>query len=211
MNVGRPVSAVLFALSRGPVLFYSGQEVGEPAEGIEGFGGDDGRTTIFDYWSMPEFTKWVNGHRYDGARLSPKQRELRAYYGRLLKLLQQPALRDGEFLPLNGLNTTNPRFGRLPNEPASGHWLYAFLRTDSRSGQTFLVAANLHATSTLDDVIISLPAPAHRIFPASAKTIVGEERLNDLPGATIDLVTSTAAVPTLPPLTAGFWCFQSRP
>ena len=210
MNVGRPVSGILFALSRGPVLFYSGQEVGEPAEGVEGFGGDDGRTTIFDYWSMPEFTKWVNGHRYDGARLSPEQRELRTYYGRLLKLLQQPALRDGEFLPLNVLNTSNPRFGRLPNEPASGHWLYAFLRTDSRSGQTFLIAANLHPTSTLNDVIISLPAPTHLLFKASGNTIIGKDRLNDLPATTADLVTSTASVPTIPPLTAGFWCFQAH-
>ena len=25
-----------------------------------------GRTTAFDYWCMPEFAKWVNGHAYDG-------------------------------------------------------------------------------------------------------------------------------------------------
>ena len=33
MNVGRPVSALLFGLSRGPVMLYHGQEVGEPGEG----------------------------------------------------------------------------------------------------------------------------------------------------------------------------------
>ena len=73
MQVGRPVSAILYRPSRGPVLLYSGQEVGEPAQGAEGFGGDDARTTIFDYWSMPELVKWVNGHRYDGGRLSAEQ------------------------------------------------------------------------------------------------------------------------------------------
>jgi hypothetical protein len=88
--VGRAVSAILYGLSRGPVLLYSGQEVGEPADGAEGFGGDDARTTIFDYWSMPELVKWVNNHRYDGGRLSAEQRELRAFYGRLLRLVGEP-------------------------------------------------------------------------------------------------------------------------
>ncbi|RYD68550.1 MAG: alpha-amylase, partial [Verrucomicrobiaceae bacterium] len=56
MHVGRPVSAVLFGMGRGPLMLYSGQEVGEPAAGQEGFSGDNARTTIFDYWSMPELT-----------------------------------------------------------------------------------------------------------------------------------------------------------
>lgn len=158
--VGRPVSALLLGIGRGPVLIYNGQEVGEPAQGAEGFGGDDARTSIFDYWSMPELTKWVNGHRYDGGRLSAEQRELRAYYSRLLALLDEPAFRDGEFIPLNGANNANPRFGRLPGEPASGHWLYAYLRHDLTSGQTFLVVVNLHRSETLRDVRVQFPASA---------------------------------------------------
>ena len=85
-EVGRPVAAILYGLSRGPVLLYSGQEVGEPARGAEGFGGDDARTTIFDYWAMPELAKWVNGHRYDGGRLAPEQKKLREFYARLLEI-----------------------------------------------------------------------------------------------------------------------------
>src|SRR5207302_5724299 len=83
MKVGLPVSAILYGLSRGPVMIYNGQEVGEPAQGTEGFGSDDARTSIFDYWSMPELVKWVNEHKYDGKRLSPEQRELRISYSRL--------------------------------------------------------------------------------------------------------------------------------
>ena len=45
---------VTATLSKGPVMVYFGQEVGEPAAGAEGFGPDDGRTTIFDYWGVPE-------------------------------------------------------------------------------------------------------------------------------------------------------------
>lgn len=150
--VGRPVTALLFALGRGPLLLYNGQEVGEPALGTNGFGRDDGRTSLFDYGSMPELTKWVNGHRYDGAGLSAEQRALRAWYARLLQAMRHPALEHGEFLPLNGVNRDHPRFGRLPGETASGHWLYAFLRHAPAGNHTVLVVANLHGHETLRDV-----------------------------------------------------------
>ncbi len=37
MNVGRPVSAILYGLSRGAIMLYNGQEVGEPGDGRRGF------------------------------------------------------------------------------------------------------------------------------------------------------------------------------
>jgi glycosidase len=160
LDVGRPVAAILYGLSRGAIMLYNGQEIGEPAEGAEGFGGDDARTTIFDYWSMPEFVKWANDHRYDGARLSAEQKALRQFYGRLINLAGEPAFRDGKFFGLNPANRDNPQFGRLPGEIASGHWLYAFLRYDPLSGQRFLVVANLHPETALRDVRIMIPETA---------------------------------------------------
>jgi glycosidase len=160
MDVGRPVSAILYGLSRGAVMLYSGQEVGEPAAGAEGFGGDDARTSIFDYWSMPELMKWVNDHHYDGARLSPQQKSLRSFYSRLINLVGEPAFRDGKFFALNPANRDNPHFGRLPGEAASGHWLYAFLRYDPTTSQRFLVVANLHPSITLHDIRVVVPPDA---------------------------------------------------
>lgn len=157
MKVGRPVSAVLYAMGRGPVMVYNGQEVGEPAAGTEGFGGDDARTTIFDYWSMPEFTKWVNGRKFDGGKLSDEQKSLRSWYGKLLHTIQQPAFVAGEFYGLNHANQGNPGFGRLGGETASGHWLYAFLRHDSRSGQSFLVVANFNGSHVLQRPKVEIP------------------------------------------------------
>lgn len=158
--VGRPVVALLFGIGRGPLLVYNGQEVGEPALGAEGFGGDDSRTSIFDYWSMPELVKWVNGGRYDGGRLSAAQKELRAWYASLLKVVDQPAFSSGEFIPLNRHNGGNPHFGRLPGETASGHWLYAYLRHDPKSRQCLVVVVNLHASKLFSDVRILLPPEA---------------------------------------------------
>ncbi len=163
-EVGRPVSALLYGIGRGPIMLYHGQEVGEPADGAEGFGGDDARTSIFDYWSMPAFLNWVNGGKYDGGGMLDDQRELRDFYGRLLRLMNEPAFRDGDFFPLNAANNENPQFGRGPGETAGGHWLYAFLRHDPATNQRFLGVINLHPRREMSDVSLLLPAEALRFL-----------------------------------------------
>lgn len=205
MRIGLPVSAILYGLSRGAVMLYNGQEVGEPGSGSEGFGCDDARTSIFDYWSMPEFVKWVNGHKYDGGRLSHEQKELRAYYGRLVNLLNEPAFRDGICIPLNSLNRDNGNYGRLPGETVSGHWLYAFVRYDCVTHQTFVVAANLHATATLEAIIIRLPESA--LLSETTTSLAVVDRLNEsalvnaqVPAAV--LADSGIAIAQFPPLSA---------
>lgn len=186
MQVGRPVSAILFGISRGPVLLYSGQEVGEPAEGAEGFGADDARTTIFDYWSMPELVKWVNEHRYDGGRLSPEQKELRAFYARLLTLIGEPAFRDGGFFGLNPANIPNALYGRPPGDLASGHWLYSYLRYDTATGQRFLVLVNLHRQQTFQKIGLWLPPEALRFLQIPANSAWElRDRLNNDAGESI--------------------------
>jgi len=163
-KLGKPVSAVLYAFGRGPVMLYHGQEVGEPGNGPYGFAGDNSRTTIFDYWSMPEFAKWVNRWKYDGKRLSPAQRELRAWYGKLLKVIANPAFTNGEFYGLNYFNGENLHFGRLDDEGFSGHWLYAFLRHDRETGQSFLVLVNFHPSSAMRDVKVIIPEGAQEFL-----------------------------------------------
>ena len=133
---------------------------GEPAAGTEGFGGDDARTSIFDYWSMPELVKWVDGGRFDGARLDQEQQELRVWYGKLIRLTREHAFTRGEFYGLNHANKENPAFGRLDGETVSGHWLYAYLRRDASSGQAFLVFANFHGTTTIRGARVRIPEHA---------------------------------------------------
>ena len=122
MGVGRPVSGTLWGLSRGPVMVYHGQKVGEPALGREGFGGDDERTTIFDYWSLPELNKWWNGGAADGAGLSQSQKDLRSWYVRLLSLLEERAFTTGNTILLNDANQDNPFYGKIEDvdRPVTG-------------------------------------------------------------------------------------------
>ena len=92
-------------LDRGPVMIYSGQELGEPGAGSEGFQVDDGRTTIFDYWGMPEHQKWMNGGRFNGDSLSAEQKQLRQFYADLLNLAaKNPALTQGGYFDLTAFN-----------------------------------------------------------------------------------------------------------
>ncbi len=88
----------------GPVMIYFGQEVGEPALGECGFSGDDGRTTIFDYWGVPEHQKWVNGGAFDGGMLDEAQKSLRNFYSKLLNLSHHKAFSEGYFYDLHPHN-----------------------------------------------------------------------------------------------------------
>ncbi|MFS2186509.1 alpha-amylase family glycosyl hydrolase [Mucilaginibacter sp. Mucisp84] len=106
-----PGMIVTATLNTGPVMVYFGQEVGEPAIGNEGFSGNDGRTSIFDYWGAPEYQKWVNNHMYDGAQLSADQQKLRGFYHNLLTAVHNSeALKTGAFYELMIANEHQPGF-----------------------------------------------------------------------------------------------------
>lgn len=107
-----PAMVVSAFIDQGPVMIYFGQEVGEPGAGIEGFGGNDGRTTIYDYWGVPEFQKWVNGGKFDGDILSVDQKKLRQFYSTVLNIAQKnSAITQGEYYDLTEYNIKSKNFG----------------------------------------------------------------------------------------------------
>ncbi len=132
-----------YASSAGPVLFYNGQALGERAEGPTGYGGDNGRTSIFDYTCLPQLQAWASEGRFDGAALTKKQRENMLVTSRLLCLLQDPALSGGEFYGLNWANKGSVGFGRVVGEQSSGHYHYAFLRHHRSARRSMLILCNL--------------------------------------------------------------------
>ena len=97
--------------------------MGETGLGNEGFQGDDGRTTIFDYWGVPEHQKWMNGGLFDGALLSPEQKQLRQFYIELLTLIKNSsAITHGEYADITGTNIAQ---GKIDDKVS------AFVRFDS--------------------------------------------------------------------------------
>lgn len=117
---GLPAMALCSMMNNGPVMIYNGQEVGEKALGSSGYSGNDGRTSIFDYSSMPEIQKWANKGKFDGGSLSHDIRFLRDKYSQLLLFCTQQAEIDGQFYDLMWQNQDL--------EPRIKNRVYAFLR-----------------------------------------------------------------------------------
>lgn len=150
-----------YASTSAPVLFYNGQEVAECAEGPGGYGGDNGRTSIFDYTCLPRLQKWYNHGKCDAALLPQHLHELRSFVAELLPLLQLPALSKGGFYGLNWANQHTPGFGRAAGESVSGHYLYAFLRHYSKAKSTVLAICNF-SPNTPVETCVHIPDDAIR-------------------------------------------------
>ncbi len=116
-----PYLTVTAFISKGPVMIYYGQELGEPAKDNEGFAGDNDRSTIFDYWSYDTMRRWYADGKHFGKNSNSSELWLRDFYRRVLTLCNDDeALREGNFFDLMYVNLENPNF-----DP---HSQYAFLR-----------------------------------------------------------------------------------
>ena len=108
---GIPGMIVSAVMNTNPVMIYSGQELGERGMDEEGFSGLDGRTTIFDYWSVGTLRNWIDDWRFDGNKLSEEQKQLRQFYAQLLNLTgKEPVVVKGAFYDLMYANLKNPYF-----------------------------------------------------------------------------------------------------
>ncbi len=130
---GRPALLVSALMRQNPFMLYFGQELGERGMDEEGFSGRDGRTTIFDYWTLDTVSRWRNGGKFDGQRLTQEEKELQAYYRRVLQLSnEEVALREGEFFDIMYANYDNPMMNT--------HRQFAFLR--KAEDELIVVVAN---------------------------------------------------------------------
>ncbi len=115
-----PAMVISACIDQAPVMIYFGQEVGEPGAGAEGFSGEDGRTTIFDYWGVPQHQKWVNGGAFDGGQLSENQKALRQFYVDVFTFARNnPAIHSGEYSDITSFNQAQGNIN---------HLMHAFVR-----------------------------------------------------------------------------------
>lgn len=125
------VTALFFGLN--PFMLYFGQELGEPANEAEGFSGTDGRTTIFDFWSVDSVSKWANNGQWDGELLSDEQKSIRTFYQNILNLsLNSSASHSGAFYDLMWANQHTAGFNQ--------NHVYAFARYSHN--QIMLICCN---------------------------------------------------------------------
>lgn len=138
---GVVVSALLM---RNPFMLYAGQEFGEKGMDAEGFSGRDGRTTIFDYWSLDTLR---NGY-FDRRHISKDAKALAVQYQQILRIAnREKAVYDGEFFDLMYVNPASQHFNPCVN--------YAFLR--KAANEVLMVVTNFSA----DRMNLKVMIPEH--------------------------------------------------
>lgn len=144
-----PSLVVSTTMSKGPFLIYSGQEFGEKATDTEGFSGKDGRTTIFDYWSVPSIRRWYNGGKCDGKNLNDEEHKIYNVYKCVLNLInREDAIVKGDFFDLMYVNYNNPDF--------NPHRHYCYIRKHKHE----VVLAIVNFSDDESRILVNIPKHA---------------------------------------------------
>lgn len=147
-----PSLVVSAMINKGPLMIYAGQELGEDAAGVSGYSGDDGRTTIFDYWVVPTLQQWLNRGDCKGP-LTEQQQQLRQFYVTIMKLCnKEKAISEGDFFDLMYVNYTNGHF--------NPHRQFAFMR---HYDNTLLVIAVNYSFDT-EQLSVNIPQLAFDMY-----------------------------------------------
>lgn len=169
-----PAMLVSSTIDTCPTMVYFGQELGERGMDQEGYSGRDGRTTIFDYWSVDTLRRWRDGGTFSGKNLNEGERDLQAYYSRLLHIARdEKAITEGDFFDLMYVNPHTADF--------NPHRHYAFLR--KHENELLLIVANFDEWET--KVAVNIPTDAFNYF--KLPTLDNIEATELLTGADIPL------------------------
>ena len=145
-DVVTPSLVASATISTGPMMIYMGQELGERAADAEGYSGHDGRTTIFDYWSIPTLRRWLNDGKPSIAKLTKQEKDLRKLYSAVLNMCNsEEAIACGMFFDVMYVNYDNPHL--------NPHRQYAYLRGTGK--ETIIIALNFSANEA--SVEINIP------------------------------------------------------
>ena len=143
----KPALAAGALMSPGAYMVYAGQEIGEAGMDAEGFSGNDGRTTIFDYWNPASLQK-LTAPAFE-KKLTPEEATLYDYYQKILTLCNsRKAFAQGGFFDLQYAN-----YGRDYGYNCDRQ--YSFLRHFGR--EVYLVAVNFDPAS----VQVGIKIPSH--------------------------------------------------
>lgn len=164
-----PSMIVSSMLSTGPYMLYMGQELGEKALDAEGYSGQDGRTTIFDFWSLSTLRRWRNKNKCDGQMLTDDEKQLREDYEKILRLCNsEKAISMGRFFDVTYVNYNNPKF--------NPHRHYAFLR--NYDDVTLVIAVSFDKKPA--DVEINIPQHAFNLLEIPQGDVSATELLTGI-------------------------------
>ena len=152
---GIPGMVVSALLQKNPFMLYAGQEYGERGMDEEGFSGKDGRTTIFDYWSVDTLT------RAEQQKLTKEEKSLKAMYDKVLNIARsEKSVAEGDSFDLMYVNQQYQR-------------QYTFLR--KADSEVMLVVANFEEQSA--DMDVTIPAHAFDYLQIKEKNAIATDLL----------------------------------
>ena len=158
---GVPAMIASVLMQQNPFMLYAGEEYGERGMDREGFSGNDGRTTIFDYWSVDTLCRAAQ------KKLTADEQQLFDIHKKTMLIARkEKAVSDGAFFDLMYVN------GHLQRQ-------YAFLR--KADNDLLLVVANFDDQDV--DIDVNLPAHAFDYLKikectAMATDLLSKEKLS---------------------------------
>lgn len=160
---GIPALMTSALMRTNPFMLYAGQEYGERGMDEEGFSGRDGRTTIFDYWSVDSLI-----HGYSSRRqLTKEEKSIEATYKKVLNIAtNEKAVTGGKFFDLMYVNPTSADF--------NADRQYVFLR--SNEDDLMIVLANFSDENS--DCKINIPQHAFDYLNLKKGIMEGTDLLN---------------------------------
>lgn len=138
---GLPGMVASVLMKSSPFMLYAAEEYGEKGMDKEGFSGKDGRTTIFDYWSVDTLC------RAEADALNEEERLVLAVHEKTLQIARKEKAVDGDFYDLMYVNPSSENFN---NEKQ-----FAFLR--KKDNELLIVVVNFDDR----DVNIQVRIPSH--------------------------------------------------
>jgi len=153
---GVPAMIASILMQQNPFMLYAGEEYGEHGMDQEGFSGHDGRTTIFDYWSIDTLCRAAQN------KLSQEEKQLFDIHQKTMLLARkEKAVGDGVFFDLMYVNRHLER-------------QYAFLR--HAEGELLLVVVNFEDRDVVVDV--NIPAHAFEYLNMNEKKVIATDLLS---------------------------------
>jgi glycosidase len=152
---GVPAMIASVLMQQNPFMLYAGEEYGERGMDREGFSGNDGRTTIFDYWSVDTLCRAAQ------KKLTDDEQQLFDIHKKTMLLARkEKAVSEGIFFDLMYVNQHMER-------------QYAFLRYVE--GELLLVAVNFDDRDVVAD--IHIPAHAFEYLGMKEKMVIATDLL----------------------------------
>ena len=169
-----------------PFMLYAAEEYGERGMDKEGFSGCDGRTTIFDYWSIDTLCRAAN------SKLRKSEQQIYDIHEKVMQIARTEKAVDGDTYDLMYVNPASESFNPEKH--------FAFIR--KKDDEILLVVCNFNDKK--DSISVNIPKHAFEWFNIPEKKYEAKDLLTD-EKKQLTLKADTGIKMTVPAYGARVW------